>query len=156
MWKLPSNKSFVPHLQIFHRYNWITHNEWLVRLISFSQAVYQSLRGTIEQIFSLEQIIEKSIEFNRPVYIVFIDFTKEFDSIKLDCFWKLLEQTCIKKRYINLLKLTYDNSTAVIKTKIGITRPIKILKGVKQGDVLSALLFSIVIAAIILKSRVRL
>ena len=44
-------------------------------------------------------------------------------------------------------------STAAIKTDIGVSRQIKILKGVKQGDVLSALLFCIVISAIILKSE---
>jgi len=48
-----------------------------------SQAAYQPGRGTIEQIFALEQIIEKAIEFNNHVFIVFIDFTKAFDSIKL-------------------------------------------------------------------------
>ena len=86
-----------------------------------SQAAYQPGRGTIEQVIALEQIIEKSIEFNNPVYIVFIYFTKAFDSIKLDCLWKLLEQTNIDKRYISLLKSTYENSTASIKTGIGIS-----------------------------------
>ena len=118
-----------------------------------SQAAYQPGRGTIEQIIALEQMLEKSIEFNNPLYLVFIDFTKAFDSIKLPCLWKLLEQTSINKRYINLLKCTYDNSKAYnIKTDLGITRPVNILKGVKQGDVLSAILFCIVIASIIRKT----
>ena len=118
-----------------------------------SQAAYQPGRGTIEQVIALEQIIEKSIEFNNPVHIAFIDFTKAFDSIKLDRLWKLLEKTNVNKKYINLLKLTYDNSVATIKTDIGLTRSVKILKGVKQGDILSAILFCIVIAAIITKSE---
>ena len=41
-----------------------------------SQAAYQPGRGTIEQVIALEQIIEKSIEYNNPEYIAFIDFTK--------------------------------------------------------------------------------
>ena len=118
-----------------------------------SQAAYKPGRGTIEQIIALEQIIEKSIEFNNPVYIAFIDFTKAFDSIKLDKLWHLLEKTSMNKRYINLLKLTYDNSTAAVKSDIGISRHIKILKGVKQGDILSALLFCIVITEIIMKAE---
>ena len=118
-----------------------------------SQAAYQPGRRTIEQVIALEQIIEKSIEFNNPVHIAFIDFTKAFDSIKLDRLWKLLEKTNVNKKYINLLKLTYDNSVATIKTDIGLTRSVKILKGVKQGDILSAILFCIVIAAIITKSE---
>ena len=57
---------------------------------------------------ALEKVIEKSIEFNNPVYIVFIEFTKVFDSIKLDCLWKLLRETSINKQYISLLKSTYN------------------------------------------------
>ena len=116
-----------------------------------TQAAYRPGRGTIDQIFALEQIIEKSIEFNNPVYIAFIDFTKAFDSIKLSCLWDLLEKTSINKRYINLLKLSYENSTAAIKTDIGTSEPIKILKGVKQGDILSSILFCLVIAAVLSK-----
>ena len=93
-----------------------------------SQAAYQPGRGTIEQIITLEQITEKSIEFNSHVFIAFVDFTKAFDSIKLSCLWKLLEKTSLNKRYINLLKLTYDNSTAAIKTDVGISRPVKYSK----------------------------
>ena len=100
-----------------------------------SQAAYQPGRGTIEQVIALEQIIEKSIEFNHPAYIVFIDFTKAFDSIKLPFLWKLLNKTTnINKRYINLLKSTYDNSNATIKTDIGITQQVKICKGVKPWE----------------------
>ena len=54
-----------------------------------SQAAYQPGRGTIEQIFALNQMIEKSIEFNKPLYVIFIDFTKAFDSIKLDKLWSI-------------------------------------------------------------------
>ena len=118
-----------------------------------TQAAYQPGRGAIEQILALEQIIEKSIEFNKPVYICFIDFNKAFDSVKLPCLWKLLESTRINKRYISLLQHTYGNSKAYIKTDIGISRPVSILKGVKQGDVLSAILFCIVIAAILSKTE---
>ena len=119
-----------------------------------SQAAYQPAHGTIEQIICLEQIIiEKSIEFNNPVFIAFIDFTKAFDSIKLDHLWNLLAKTNINKRYIRLLKETYDNSTASIKTDLGISKPVSILKGVKQCDVLSAILFCIVIASIIAKAE---
>jgi hypothetical protein len=118
-----------------------------------SQAAYQPGRGTIEQVIALEQLLEKSIEFNNPLYLVFIDFTKAFDSIKLSCLWELLGKTSINKRYINLLKCTYDNSKAYIKNDLGVSRPINILKGVKQGDILSAILFCIVIAAIINKTE---
>ena len=49
-----------------------------------SHAAYQEGRGTIEQVIALEQIIEKSLEFKNPVHIAFMDFTKVFDSVKLE------------------------------------------------------------------------
>jgi len=51
---------------------------------------------------SLEQIIEKSIEFNNPVHITFIDFKKAFDSVKLPLLW------INKQKYTNILKATYE------------------------------------------------
>ena len=41
-----------------------------------SQAAYQKGRDTIEQSLSLKQLIEKSIEFNKPLHFVFIDYLK--------------------------------------------------------------------------------
>ena len=82
-----------------------------------SQAAYQPGRGTTEQIFALGQLIEKSIEFNKPIHIVFIDFTKAFDSIKLDKLWEILDRTPINKNYINLLKSLYDGPLAAIKNR---------------------------------------
>ena len=41
----------------------------------------------------------------------------------------------------------------MIKSDIGITRAVQILKGVKQGNILSAILFCIVTAAIISKAE---
>ena len=93
-----------------------------------TQAAYQPGIGTIEQILALEQIIEKSIEFNNPVHITFIDFTKAFDSVKLSCLWMLLDKKSINK---SLLKLSYGNSKAYIKTDIGTSCYVDILKSVK-------------------------
>ena len=118
-----------------------------------SQAAYQPGRGTVEQIFALSQMIEKSIEFNKPLYMIFIDFTKAFDSIKLDKLWSILNKTSLNKNYINLLKSLYDGSQASIKTDLGNSRFVNIKKGVKQGDMLSAVLFCIALAAVMVKTE---
>ena len=118
-----------------------------------SQAAYQPSRGTIEQIFALNQMIEKSIEFNKPLYLIFIDFTKAFDSIKLDKLWLILDRTPLNKNYINLLKAVYDDSQASIKTDLGTSRFVNIKKGVKQGDMLSAILFCVALAAVMLRTE---
>ena len=98
-------------------------------------------------------IIEKSVEFNNPLHFVFIDFTKAFDSVDQRAVWRALEKTCINKRYINLLKTLYTDSTAIIKTDLGFTEAIKILRGVKQGDILAALLFVLLVSEVLEKNN---
>ena len=115
-----------------------------------SQAAYQPGRNTIEQIQSIQQIIEKCKEFNRPAVMCFIDFTKAFDSIKQSKLWQALHDfTDLDASYINLLRTLYSNSKAYVRTEIGATEHIDILKGVKQGDLLSALLFCISLKVIL-------
>ena len=114
-----------------------------------TQAAYQSGRSAVEQIQSLQQIIEKAKEFNLGGFICFVDYTKAFDSIDQSKLWQTLQQcTNLSPAYINFLIKVYEGSSATIRTAVGNTRVINILKGVKQGDVLSALLFCIVISVI--------
>ena len=62
-------------------------------------------------------------------------------------------KTSINKKYIKLLQSTYSDSKAAIKTDTGISRFVNILKGVKQGDILPALLFCIIVASINLQTE---
>ena len=118
-----------------------------------TQAAYQPGRSAVEQIQSLQQIIEKSKEFNIEGFICFVDYRKAFDSIDQSKLWKLLQDcTNLSPAYINFLIKVYEGSSATIRTSVGNTRLINILKGVKQGNVLSAILFCLVISVITYKA----
>ena len=153
MRKLSANQPVESQLQSFYQHHCQLYDTRPLYVLPSSQAAYQEGRGTIEQVIALEPLIEKSLEFNNPVRIAFIDFTKAFDSVKLEKLWTILETTSVDRGYINILRQTYDSASAQIKTDLGITRPFEILKGVKQGDILSALLFCIVITIVIWKAE---
>lgn len=122
----------------------------LIASLPSEQAAYQPGRNTIEMIQMMQQIIEKSNEFQRNIAICFIDYTKAFDSIDQSKLWDGLHQyTNLNPAYINLISLIYENSKACIRTDIGLTREIELLKGVKQGDLLSALLFCVALKIIL-------
>ena len=57
--------------------------------------------------------------------------------------------TDLDASYINLLRTLYSNSKVYVRTEIGTTEHIDILKGVKQGDLLSALLFCIALKVVL-------
>ncbi|CAG9125592.1 unnamed protein product [Plutella xylostella] len=88
-----------------------------------------------DHLHTLNQIIEKHNEFNKPLYLGFVDYSKAFDSITHNSTFTAATT------YIQILKKIYNNSTADIKLQN--PGPIfNIEKGVKQGDPLSPKLFT--------------
>ena len=123
----------------------------LLSALPRNQAAYQRGRSTTEQIQTIQQLIEKFNEFNLNAVICFIDYTKAFDSLHQQKLWDSLKMyTDINPAYINLLAKLYESSKARIRTDIGTTRLIDILRGVKQGDLASAILFCIALMVILI------
>lgn len=100
-------------------------------------------KGTREQILNVRQLIEKAREYNVPLYLCFIDYKKAFDSIKWDKLWTILAEMGVPKHIIILIKNLYQNSKAVVKIDNHLSKPCDIKKGVRQGCILSPLLFNI-------------
>ena len=48
--------------------------------------------GTRDQIVNIYWIIEKAIEFQKTIYICFIDYAKAFDCVDNNQLWKILQE----------------------------------------------------------------
>ena len=48
-------------------------------------------RGTRDQIANIHGIIEKAWEFQKNIYLCFIDYTKAFDCVDHNKLWKILQ-----------------------------------------------------------------
>lgn len=108
------------------------------------QAGFRKNFSTIDHIQVVTQIIEKSNEYNKTLYLCFIDFTKAFDSLNHYAIWEALQQQNIESRYISLLHSIYSK----IKSRIKLEREgaeFDIKKGVRQGDPISPKIFSSVL-----------
>jgi hypothetical protein len=75
---------------------------------------------------------------------VFIDYTQAFDSVYRDKIMKCLNNY-IPSKLIKLIAKTLQDTKVRFKVNQNYTKKFEILTGVKQGDPLSATLFSIVI-----------
>lgn len=116
------------------------------------QAGFRKGFSTIDHIHTLEQIIEKHLEFNNELYIAFIDYTKAFDSISHLAIWESLNENYIEKTYIDVLKNIYTRSMS--RVQLERTGPeIQIERGVRQGDPISPKLFISVLETIIGKLK---
>ena len=123
----------------------------LIGALPIEQAAHQPGHSTIEQIQTIQQIIEKSIEFQQPCVICFIDYAKAFDSIDQTKLWQAFYNfTNIDPSYINLLAKICENAKSKVRTNFSTTNLFRVLKGVRQGDISSAILFCIILLAILI------
>lgn len=114
------------------------------------QAGFRKNYSTIDHIHTLELIIEKYQEYQRPLYILFIDYQKAFDTILHESIWSTLITQNVDPKIITIIKNLYRNSTSRVKLETtGPSFPVK--RGVRQGDPLSPKIFIAVLESIIRK-----
>ena len=56
------------------------------------QGWFMAGRGCNDQIFTVRQIMEKSIEKDKVVYMAFVDLEKTYDKVNREKLWRVLEE----------------------------------------------------------------
>ena len=112
-------------------------------------------RSTIDNIFVVRQIFEKSYEHDSDLYIVFVDYTHAFDSVDRNKIIQCLIKFEVPDKLIRLKVLTLTHTRASVKIKRDSTEEFIVKCGVKQGDPLSATLFSVVTDTILKQMELR-
>ena len=110
-----------------------------------NQAGFRKGRSCSDQIFSLNQVIEKCLDQQLPCFINFIDFKAAFDSVHRPSLWEILKIYGIPSKIINLVKNSYRETTCAVRAEGAISSWFQIVTGVRQGDIWSPLLFGLAI-----------
>ena len=106
-----------------------------------NQARFRQTRSCANQIATLRIILEQASEFNFSIYTDFIDFQKAFDSLDREVLWQLIRHYGIPDKFISIIKNTYSGMQSKIIHEGKLTEPFEITTGVRQGCLLSPLLF---------------
>ena len=96
------------------------------------QAGFRKGRGTRDQIANIRWIMEKAREFQKNIYLCFIDYAKAFDCVDQNKLWKILKEMGISDHLTCLLRNLYAGQEATVRTGHGTTGI-----GVRQGCILS-------------------
>ena len=94
------------------------------------QAGFRKGRGTRDQIANILWITEKAREFQKNIYICFIDYAKAFDCVDHNKLWKNLKEMGIPDHLTCLLRNLYSAQEATVRTGHGTTGWFHIGKGI--------------------------
>ena len=89
--------------------------------LSDVQAGFRKGRGTRDQVANICWIREKAREFQKNIYLCFIDYTKAFDCVDHNKLWKTVKEMGIPDCLTCLLRNLYVGQEATFKTGHGKT-----------------------------------
>ena len=109
------------------------------------QAGFRQDRSCTDHIATMRIIIEQSLEWQTPLYSIFVDFQKAFDSVDRGVIWKLMEHYGFPPKYIEIIRQLYQDATCQVIHEGKLTDPFQVQTGVRQGCLLSPTIFLMVI-----------
>ena len=80
---------------------------------------------------------------NNKLFLCFVDFRKAFDKVDQSPLWKKLLTYGVNEKFMTLIRPIYSQVKSCVRSKYGITKFFKFTKGVRQGCLLSPLLFAL-------------
>ena len=80
------------------------------------QAGFRKGRGTRNQIANIHWIIEKETEFQKNIYLCFMDYAKAFDCVDHNKLWEILQEMGIPDHLTCLLRNLYTGQEATVRT----------------------------------------
>lgn len=113
------------------------------KILRRNQNGFRRSRSTVSQILTIRRIIEGVKARQLPATLLFVDFSKAFDSIHRTKMEKILLAYGIPKETVAAIMILYKNTKALVRSPDGDTEFFEILAGVLQGDTLAPFLFVI-------------
>ena len=113
----------------------------LEKILRKNQNGFRKNRSTTGQILTVRRIIEGVKDQNIPAVLLFVDFSKAFDSIHRPKMQKILLAYGLPEEIVHAIMMMYRNTKAKVRSPDGDTTFFEILAGVLQGDTLAPFIF---------------
>ena len=128
---------------------WAETNE----LIADEQNGFRAERSCLDQLSSLTNIIETRKSLRKSTYALFVDFEKAFDRVNRHLLWSKLENMGLGGKMLCALKSIYNNVQCCVRINSVCTDFFNVSSGVKQGCLLSPVLFNLFVNDLIYDMR---
>lgn len=110
------------------------------------QAGFRDKQEGIGQVVALFEVLQRRKLVGKSTYLCFVDIRKAYDTVPQEALLAKLFKTGIRGKCLRFIRYIYSGSTLGVR---GCSEYYQILRGVRQGDVMSPALFDIFINDII-------
>lgn len=120
---------------------WVEDNN----ILCDEQIGFRKDRNCLDHISSVYLICDTRLKLKQNTFVAFIDFSKAYDHINRDLLWRKLYEYGIHGTFYNALLSLYNNVESCVRINGLYTDYFNIQSGVKQGCLLSPVLFNLYI-----------
>ena len=121
---------------------WCENND----IIDESQAGFRSQYSTVDNIFTLQGVIQKYLSKRKGrCYVFYIDFLKAFDGCIHGKLWACLSRNGIRGKFLRIFDSMYSQLKSCVKVDGFLTNFFDCNIGTRQGCVSSPIIFSLFI-----------
>ena len=119
-------------------------------LIVEEQGGFRKKRGCRDQLLSLV-LLGQTEMVRKPagMLVAFIDFAKAYDKVDRVKLWSCLQSVGVNGRFLRFLQALYEGSVCRVKVNGQVSEDFEVNTGLRQGCVLSPLLFSLYINGVV-------
>lgn len=99
--------------------------------------------GTRDALFAINILIQKCWDMQMDVFLCFVDYEKAFDRVQHEVLVRHLHSIGLDEKDVRIIQNLYWNQTATVRVEGEDTEEVAVCRGVRQGCILSPLLFNI-------------
>ena len=120
-------------------------------LLPEEQCGFHPHRSTTDMMFALRRLQELGRKARVPLFLCFIDLQKAYDSVDRTLLWQVLVRFGTPPQMIEVIRQFHDGMRACVRSDDGrCSEWFEVAHGLRQGCVLSPLLFNVFFAATLL------
>jgi hypothetical protein len=123
--------------------------------ISPEQGGFRAHHECIEHAVILSEVLRRRVAEKKSTFVGFIDFAKAFDTVWRDALFLKLSRSGVQGRMLRMIRALYRRTEATVRVNGQFTNIFETFLGVRQGGVLSPLLFLVYIDDLVAALRAK-
>ena len=107
-----------------------------------SQCGFRRGRSCSDMIFTIRQLLEKTVEHQTTGFFVFIDLRKASDSVPRECLWQVWARAGVPSPMLAVIKSFHTSMAAILRMSGTTVDPFSVHNGLRQGCSMAPVLFN--------------